>query len=61
MNPSRHVFSLNAETDLALLAGDDDVLVAAAALFRRAVDPTAGAHHVAHQVPVWSVSRRHDS
>ena len=46
--------------DLALLAGDDDVLVAAAALLGRAVDAAAGVHHVAHQVPVGGVSRRHD-
>lgn len=55
-----HGFSVTAQTHLALLTGDDDVLVAAAALFRRAVDPAAGADHVAHQVPVRSVSRRHD-
>lgn len=45
---------------LALLPGDDDVLVAVATLLGRAVDPAAGVDHVADQVPVGRVGRRHD-
>lgn len=45
---------------LSFLPGDDDVLVAAAALFGRAVDAAAGVDHVAHQVPVRRVGGGHD-
>lgn len=45
---------------LSFLPGNDDVLVAAAALFGRAVDAAAGVDHIAHQVPVWRVGGRHD-
>lgn len=33
---------------LALLSGNDDVLVAVTTLFGRAIDPAAGVDHVAH-------------
>lgn len=45
---------------LALLSWNDDVLVAVTTLLWGAVNPAAGVYHVAHQVPVRSVSWRHD-
>ena len=45
---------------LALFSGNDDIFIAAAALFRRAVDATAGVHDIAHQIPVRCVGGRHD-
>lgn len=45
---------------LALFSGNDDILIAVATLFGRAVDAAAGVHHIAHQIPVRSVGGRHD-
>lgn len=45
---------------LALFSGNDDILVTVATLFGRAVYAAAGVHHIAHQIPVRSVGRRHD-
>lgn len=45
---------------LALLSGNDDVLVTVATLFGRAIDAAAGVHHITHQIPVRSVGRRHN-
>ncbi len=47
-------------THFALLSGNDDILIAVTALFRRAVNSATGVDHVAHQVPVRSVCWRHD-
>lgn len=45
---------------LALFPGNDDIFVAVTTLFGRAVDTAARVHHIAHQIPVRSVGRRHN-